>query len=261
MAYSFTHQVSLSLAFMNTCFCIYWKILLNLKLTCLCQKTWKNSSNKSTNPLFMDPSYPTWGWSWLERWMAREGRNLLEKDVNNDQSSTKSVGRSSIVGEISKAYARYQLNLDKESPTADQKPNQAASFQSPSTPLKQNSRKLKPPSPKVLDDDAKSMISVRSERPRRHSIGSASVRDDESLASSQGLPSYMVPTESARAKSRLSPGGTEMNGTPDKASAASAKKRLSYPSTPSRGRRHSLPPKLDTSTNTDISVANGGTTS
>lgn len=194
-----------------------------------------------------------------------EGRGMTEKEQSNDQSSVKSA-RSNFGGEISKSYARYQLNLDKQSPKASQKPSQTSSLQSPSTPKQASipARKLKSASPRSSvvgpDDDTRSMISVQSERNRRHSIAGSSVRDDESLASSPSLPSYMVPTESARAKTRLqSPLGLEANGTPEKEPIASAKKRLSYPPSPARPRRHSGPPKVDSSiTKTEVAVVNGG---
>ncbi|GMI80990.1 IQ-domain 2 [Hibiscus trionum] len=224
------------------------------------QQTLKNGS-KSMNPLFMDMNNPSWGWSWLERWMAArpwEGRSTAGKEPNNDQSSVKSAH---FEGEISKAYARYQLNFDKQSPKASQKPNRTSSLLSPSTKsVSTSSRKLKSASPSssvvVPDDDTRSMVSVQSERNRRHSIAGSSVRDDESLASSPSLPSYMVPTKSARAKTRLqSPLGQEANGTPDKGPIGSTKKRLSYSPSPAKPRRHSGPPKVDISiTNTEVVV-------
>ncbi|MBA0791407.1 hypothetical protein Gohar_015986, partial [Gossypium harknessii] len=232
------------------------------------QQTWKNAS-RSMNPLFMDPNNPSWGWSWLERWMAArpwEGRGMAEKEQNNDQSSVKS-GRSSFGGDISKAYARYQLNLDKQSLKASQKPRRTSSLQSPSTPkpVSTPTRKLKSPSPRssvvAHDDDMRSTVSVLSERNRRHTIGGSSVLDDESLASSPSLPSYMVPTQSARLKTRLqSPLGLETNGTtPEKGPIPSTKKRLSYPPSPARPRRHSGPPKVDSGsdTNTEVAAVNG----
>jgi hypothetical protein len=104
------------------------------------------------------------------------------------------------------------------------------------------------------DDDAKSTFSVQSERPRRHSIGTSSVRDDASLSGSSpsSVPSYMVPTKSARAKTRLqSPMAVESpTETLEKGwSVGSAKKRLSFPAgtappSPSPVRRHSGPPKV-----------------
>ncbi|KAK1563900.1 hypothetical protein Q3G72_034889 [Acer saccharum] len=233
------------------------------------QQTWKNSS-RSANPMFMDPRNPSWGWSWLERWMAArpwESRGVNEKEPKDDQSSVKSASCSIVGGEISRSYARYQLNNDKLSPTTNQKTSKTPSQQSPSTPSKPTTptvpRKLKSASPRGsvlgLEDDARSMISMQSEKNRRHSIAGSSVRDDESLPSSPAAPRYMVPTESARAKSRLqSPLGVEKNCTPEKGSSTTAKKRLSYPPSPARPRRHSGPPKLDCSINSEISITNGG---
>ncbi|TYI44679.1 hypothetical protein ES332_A01G254500v1 [Gossypium tomentosum] len=230
------------------------------------QQTWKNGS-KSMNPLFMDMNNLTWGWSWLERWMAArpwEGRGVTGKEPNNDQSSVKSAH---FEGEISKAYARYQLNLDnKQSPKSSQKPNRTSSHLSPSPkPPSTPSPKLKSASPSgsiiAQDDGTRSIVSAQSERNRRHSIAGSLVRDDESLASSPSLPSYMVPTKSARAKTRLqSPLGLEANGTPDKGPIMSTKKRLLYPPSPAKPRRHSGPPRVDTSiiTNTKIGAVNGG---
>ena len=209
----------------------------------------------------MDPRNPSWGWSWLERWMAArpwENRGTMDKDSNNDTSSLKSRGISG--GEINKSYARYLLNSEKlSSPTASQKPSNSG-FQSPSTPTKPvsstPSKKVKSASPKVSrvpDDDSRSMVSVQSDRFRRHSIAGTTVRDDESLASSPALPSYMVPTESARAKSRLqSPFAAEKNGVLEKGSSETAKKRLSFPPSPAKARRHSGPPKIDTGSVTSV---------
>ncbi|KAG2262415.1 hypothetical protein Bca4012_012922 [Brassica carinata] len=204
------------------------------------QQNWKNNS-KSGNPMFMDPSNPTWGWSWLERWMA--GRPLEEP--NNDNAA-KPVNRNNST----------QPNTPSSARGGGGTPRNRNSFFSPPTPsrLNQSSRKSKD------EDDAKSTISVLSERNRRHSIGGgSSVRDDESLAGSQGLPSYMVPTKSARARlkpqSPLSGGTTQENdGLADK---ASAKKRLSYQNSPAlpKPRRFSAPPKVES---VDVAVTNGG---
>lgn len=230
------------------------------------QQSWKNPS-KLTNHMFLDPSNPTWGWSWLERWMAArpwEGRSTTEKEPSNDLKTSISGG------EVTTSYARYQLNLDKHSPTASQKSSQTNGFQSPSTPKPASkpassviSRKLKPVTPKssarVADDDSESMVSMQSSINRRHSTGGPLVRDDESLGSSASVPSYMVATKSARAKSRLqSPLGIENNGTPDKGTAGPVKKRLSFPPSPAKPRRHSGPPKLNSSIVSESSVTNGG---
>ncbi|XP_042506146.1 protein IQ-DOMAIN 3-like [Macadamia integrifolia] len=237
------------------------------------QQMWKNSSRSGT-ATFMDPNNPHWGWSWLERWMAArpwESRSMTDKEFN-DHGSVKSVSRSVAGGEIIKAYARRELNAERPSPTA-QKASRPPSRLSPSTPPSKAASsssvagKLKPASPRgnmwIHDDDSRSMLSVQSERPRRHSVAGSSVRDDESLASSPAVPSYMAPTESARAKARLhSPLGIEKIGTPEKGLAGSAKKRLSFSASPAGPRRHSGPPKIDSSSIKDLGIqqvaSNGG---
>ncbi|KAK7267637.1 hypothetical protein RIF29_20315 [Crotalaria pallida] len=229
------------------------------------QQNGKNSS-RFVNTMFMDPTNPSWGWSWLERWTAArpwESHSVMEKE-KNDHSSVKSSSRGITSAEISKSFARFQLNSEKDSPTASQNPG-SPSFQSHSNPPKPASeavaKKVKKASPKdnwVMDDDIKSVVSVQSERSRRHSIAGSVVRDDESLASSPALPSYMVPTKSAKAKSRMqSTVGATENGTPEKGLTATAKKKLSFPASPARPRRHSGPPKVESSLTTEITVGNG----
>ncbi|XP_027366371.1 protein IQ-DOMAIN 1-like [Abrus precatorius] len=231
------------------------------------QQNWKNSS-RSINPMFMDPTNPAWGWSWLERWMAArpwENHGLMEKE-KNEHSSVRSSSRGITSAEISKSFARFQLNSEKHSPTASQNPgspnSQSQSLSNPPKPASTTvTRKLKKVSQKdslVMDDDTKSMASVQSDRLKRHSIGGSIVRDDESLASSPSVPSYMVPTKSAKAKSKMqSPLATENVTTPEKGSFGTAKKRLSFPASPARPRRHSGPPKVESSFNAEITVGNG----
>ena len=97
----------------------------------------------------------------------------------------------------------------------------------------------------VAEDDTRSSASVQSERARRLSTPSPSVRDDESLASSPAVPGYMAATESTRAKSRLH--------SPEMSSSASVKKRLSFQAagaeshspSPVAPRRHSGPPRVE----------------
>ncbi|VAH01502.1 unnamed protein product [Triticum turgidum subsp. durum] len=223
---------------------------------------WKSSS-RSSNPMFVDPNNPHWGWSWLERWMAAKpseaGRTGTGKESNIDQGSVKSTSLNLGEGEITKAFNRRGSKPDKSSPTTP-KLTRPASRLSPSTPTAKVTPivvKKKPATPKngisQVDDDARSVLSVQSERPRRHSIATSTVRDDESLASSPSVPSYMAATKSARAKSRLqgSPLIDSAETTPEKGgsiSVGSAKKRLSFPAggvPPSPMRRHSGPPKVE----------------
>ncbi|OMO71628.1 IQ motif, EF-hand binding site [Corchorus capsularis] len=240
------------------------------------QQSWKNSS-KSENQTFMDPNNPHWGWSWLERWMAArpwESRSIIE---NNDRGSVKSLGTRSMstIGEISRAYSRRDLSNDNKPSPTPTKSSRPASRQSPSTPqskapsISSVSSRIKPPSPRGSqwggDEDSRSMLSAQSDRYRRYSIAGSSVRDDESLASSpSSVPSYMAPTQSTKARSRLpSPLGLDKNGTPERL-AGSAKKRLSFPASPAGSRRHSGPPKVDFTPVKDINMlkeeklSNGG---
>ncbi|KAG1339135.1 protein IQ-DOMAIN 1 [Cocos nucifera] len=230
---------------------------------------WKNSS-RSVTPMFMDPNNPHWGWSWLERWMAArpwESQSMTDRELNSDHASVKSTSQSVGGGEIIKAYARRDSNLDRRSPTT-QKLNRAASRQSPSTPNSKRSLvvgKIKSASPKtgwgLSEDDSRSVISIQSERPRRHSLGGSSVRDDESLASFPAVPSYMAPTESARAKTRSQSLLNDKIEASDTVSVGSVKKRLSFQvedknsvTSPAVARRHSGPPKVDIAFIEDVEV-------
>ncbi|XAR72091.1 hypothetical protein NMG60_11018607 [Bertholletia excelsa] len=219
------------------------------------QQAWKNSP-KSSNPTFMEPSNPQWGWSWLERWMAarpwenREG--LLHREHYGDHASSKSTASHTIsAGELTESRSRRHLNSDHKSSPIKKNPSRY----SPSTPT----TKTRPASPKGSggDDDSRSFRSFYSERVQRHSIAGSSVRDDDSLASSPSVPTYMAPTESVKARSRLSsPLGKD--GPVEKGSGNSVKKRLSYPSSPSGSRRHSGPAKGDTGSTKDMDVKTRG---
>ncbi|XP_064984774.1 protein IQ-DOMAIN 2-like isoform X2 [Musa acuminata AAA Group] len=230
---------------------------------------WKSSS-KPVNPLFMDPNNLQWGWSWLERWMAArpwETRSTTDREPNDDRASIKSAMQSDGGGVILKAYACRNANPDKPSPS-NQKPSRPASRQSPSTPPVKApllTGKMKSASPKrgwaPLEDDLRSMVSLQSERSRRHSLAAASVRDDESLAGSPAVPSYMAPTESARSKSRFQSLSDDTIESADRSSVVSAKKRLSFPTgeryspaSPAAVRRSSGPPKVDMALVKDVEV-------
>ncbi|XP_010543376.1 PREDICTED: protein IQ-DOMAIN 1 [Tarenaya hassleriana] len=227
------------------------------------QQTWKNNTRYANPMSFMDPSNPTWGWSWLERWMAGRSWESSEKENNNDDSSVKSsINRNNPGREVMKSSS-----TQPNTPSSARATRNNNNFLSPPTPSRQipSSRKPKNTTPPGPDDDTKSTVSIQSEKNRRHSIaGSSVVRDDESLASSSShaLPSYMVPTESARAKlkmqSSLGLALEENDGITDK---ATAKKRLSYSGStvPPKPRRFSAPPKVENGgLNTEIAVSNGG---
>lgn len=189
-------------------------------------------------------------------------KNTPEKDLNSDRSSMKS---GTVAGEITKSFIRHQLNSDNPSPASTHKP--PGPRRSPATPKPLSSsaaRKLRNASPKVstisIEDDSRSVFSVQSERNnrRRHSIAGSSIRDDESLDSSPSIPSYMTPTRSAKARLKSqSPSGMENGSVQDKETTVFAKKRLSFPSSPGRARRHSGPPRVEMGSVINGSV-NGG---
>ncbi|KAK7315914.1 hypothetical protein VNO77_34496 [Canavalia gladiata] len=207
------------------------------------QQTWKNSS-KSLNPTFMDPNNLHWGWSWLERWMAArpwESQSSMDHNVQ--------------------IMSAGDQNNDKKPSPLVQKARRSSILNSPSTQASKtafSNGKGRTSSSKGsawgCDDDSRSMFSVQSERYRRHSIGGSSVRDDESLASSPAIPSYMASTSSAMAKSKIPRPSPEKGG-----AAVSAKKRLSFSPSPAGSRRHSGPPKVEMVSNKDVAtITNGG---
>ncbi|RDX74452.1 Protein IQ-DOMAIN 1, partial [Mucuna pruriens] len=218
------------------------------------QQTWKGSS-KSLNPTFMDPNNPQWGWSWLERWMTTrpwDGHSTVD---HNDHASVKSAARRAMsVGEISKLYSLQDQNHNTRPSPFGQKARRPSSHISPSK-APSASGKARPSSSKGSsvwggDDESRSMLSVQSERYRRHSIAGSSVRDDESLASSPAIPSYMAPTSSAKARFKIHRPSPEKGG-----AAVSAKKRLFFSPSPAPSRRYSDPPKVEMLSNKDYAPA------
>lgn len=220
----------------------------------------KNPS-KSASPMIMDPGNPHWGWGWLERRMAAcpwESRMLKEKEFKDDQSSMRSSS-DILVGEISKAYARHQMNSNKLSAADDQKLSNQSSHCSSSSPRPIVTRKPKHVSPKMnprkLDIDSK--LSIQAEQHRKTTVVGSLARDDVSQESSLAVPSYMVPTESAKAKLLASsPAGLVFNGTPDKKILVPVKKQLGFSSSP-RTRRHSGPPAVGRISKAEHNVKNG----
>ncbi|XP_021770661.1 protein IQ-DOMAIN 1-like isoform X1 [Chenopodium quinoa] len=216
------------------------------------QQAWKASS-MSAHTLFMDVNNPHWGWSWLERWLAAkpwETATTPEKDFSNDNSPRiMASSKNTLSGnhELTKAY----YGREKPSPTSIRKQSRSSTGGRLSTskaPSKSTAatRNLRSQSPKMSprksiwgpEDDARSTLSMQSEQSRRNSVTGSSVRDDESLASSQTVPSYMAATESEKARTRF--GGEckrEKSVTPDRVSVSSARKRASQPASPARSRR------------------------
>lgn len=231
------------------------------------QQTRRNPS-KSTNQTFLDPKNPHWGWSWLERWMAArpwELKAVTERESSDNSTYLNSTPSKTVSTEIRRVQSHRDENRATPSPSP-RKLSRPPSRHSPSTPKSNTPTSSMIPSNKLrsastrgsergMDEDSRSMYSAQSEYQRRHSIASSSIRDDESFASSPALPSYMAPTVSAKAKSRLpSPLGIGKNGTPDRGSFSSTKKRLSFSGSPVGPRRHSEPPKIEMPFSEDVTA-------
>lgn len=193
-----------------------------------------------------------------------ESRSTTDKDLNSDHASVKSASITVNGEEVTRSYARRDSILDKASPATQKTLRSTSSRNSPSTPQSKPpiaAAKIKSASPRIglglapPDDETRSMVSTISERiTRRHSIAGSSVGDEESLVGSPAVPSYMAPTQSTRARSRFQSPLSDTVENLDKVSVGSAKKRLSFPMSPSLGRRQSGPPKVDLATAKDVAV-------
>ncbi|KAJ8432247.1 hypothetical protein Cgig2_013900 [Carnegiea gigantea] len=208
------------------------------------QQTWKSAARSATT-MFMDQNNPHWGWSWMERWLASrpwETVNMTKKDSsNNDYPRLKASKFTLVKKEMTKSYAQYH-NSEKPPPSIQKQTHSTIGrLSSSSAPSKSVSspvaaRKLRSQTPRASpkasmwgpDEDVKSMVSKRPGHSRRNSCSSAK-DDNESLGSSQTVPGYMAPTESAKARSR--------SVTPDRSSVTSVKKGSSYTPSPTRSRR------------------------
>jgi len=204
------------------------------------QQTWKAAARSATT-LFMDQNNPHWGWSSMERWLATrpwETVTMNEKDSSKNDSPRLKASKFT----LSKSYAHYH-NSEKPPPTSIQKQTRStigrlstssAPSKSVSSPLAARRLRCQTPraSPKASmggpDEDVKSMASKHPGHSRRNNCSSAK-DDNESQGSSQTVPSYMAPTESAKARSR--------SVTPDRSSITSVKKGSSYTPSPTRSRR------------------------
>ncbi|GMI72551.1 IQ-domain 3 [Hibiscus trionum] len=203
------------------------------------QRPWKNPL-KPVNQTFVDPSNTQWSWSWLERWMAARPWDIRSPSNNNDHGSTKSTGPR-----IPKAKSPREFNNDndKRSPTPI-KPIRPPIRRSSSTPPSKI-QSTSPVSSKITLQSPSPTRTSLSDSYKRHSFGasSSSSTDYEIFASSPPLSiNKTSPQTPTRGRPRLS-----NNGTPEKGSTKPPSRRLSLQASPISSRRHSGPPKVDTS--------------
>ncbi|KAL8150905.1 hypothetical protein V2J09_020713 [Rumex salicifolius] len=220
------------------------------------QRTWRNSeTTKPAQTMFMESINPHWGWSWLERWLAEKPWEIAAP-INPDLAPLRSSLNATPSGsQIAKALLyhvteKQQTQSATSSPrsslrsprsaTAPRMRNSTGRLSTSSTPRAQVKARIPARargSPKRGSGGNEDAVSIQSEQNRRRS--NAGDLDNESLASSPAdggggavVPSYMAPTESARARSRLgSPNSA------DRMSACSGRRRVSYPSSPARSRQ------------------------
>ncbi|KAK4758010.1 hypothetical protein SAY87_019311 [Trapa incisa] len=137
------------------------------------QQTLKNS--RSSNSSLTDPNNPTWGWSWLERWMAArpwETRSL--NDFNNQATIKSATSRTMSTGEATRpSYSNVPSSAGQNSARR----SLASSYSSLTLAEVQKQLQQRPCSPSESnciggDEDTRSVLSIRSEKPhyRRHSI-------------------------------------------------------------------------------------------
>ncbi|KAL0719756.1 hypothetical protein Bca4012_069080 [Brassica carinata] len=198
------------------------------------------SNVRSGNTMFMDPSNPTWGWSWLERWMADKPWESSEKEQNKNV-------KSSVKTSTAKPSNRKKLNSLTQ-------PNVPSSSSSSSSTTR-NPRKSKPTPPSIKSKTTDE-ITKSSEKNRKHSIARSAVSDDEGLASSTARRRNMVPTKpttrgklKGQSSSGVAAATTTTAKTEEKINGilpekAPAKKRSSVAP---KAKRSSAPPKVENS--------------
>ncbi|KAK4769078.1 hypothetical protein SAY86_027228 [Trapa natans] len=209
------------------------------------QPTLKKS--RSSDSSLTDPNNPTWGWSWLERWMgARPWETRSINDYNN-RAAIKSVNsRAMSTGEATRRS--YSNRRSSAGPNNTRRPLVSSYWTfTHAEGLKQQPRSPSSPSSasncSAGDDDTKSVFSIRSEKPhfRRHSIAGSL------MPTSTNSPKAAAKFQFYRNGPAFEKGSVMAGHT--------AKKSLSFQGSPSGPRRLHGPPKVE---NWSISKGLGG---
>lgn len=150
-----------------------------------------NMSNQYSNKASTTP--PQLGWNWLERWMAaRPWENRRPSPAKEAATPT-----------VSSLLQRQPSPLRRGSAPATPGPPSFRQSRTPRTASPARRAAAVTPILSSFSAPATRLTSVPlSASSRAHSLANSSLRDDLSVASFSGTPSYMASTESARAKLR-----------------------------------------------------------
>ncbi|KMZ75617.1 IQ domain-containing protein [Zostera marina] len=212
----------------------------------------RKNTLKSGYPLFTDLNNPHWEWSCMEHLTTLKAlidHTTISKEQSIEQTLAKNLNVGG--GEITNSYARRVITSDiNQKSTRSRHPNLATPI-IPLVVMPKNSKhtiqkgghSLLPES----DDDSRSVLSVKPEPNRRHTITGSVVKEDENiLTSAQATPNFMTPTKSAKAKSRSvnqSPASENINDIQEKVGSLSKIKPTKKRFSPAR--RHSGPSKVN----------------
>lgn len=179
-----------------------------------------------------------------------EPTTISDKEQSTDQTLVKNLNAG---GEITNSYARRDITSDINQKSTRSRQPYSATPPKPSVVMPKNSKHATQKGGHGLlpenDDDSRSVLSVKPEPNRRHTIAGCAERDDENvLTSAPTTPNFMNPTKSARAKSRSvnqSPASENINDIPEKGGSPSSIKSTKKRFSPAR--RHSGPSKMNIS--------------
>ncbi|XP_068652511.1 protein IQ-DOMAIN 6-like [Aristolochia californica] len=169
------------------------------------QQQWRSNSNPRPNvPLASfkrhEPDKNSWGWSWLERWMAaKPWENRLMEQAQSDPSETPPSKKfDELYGSRKKASDLSSVNIRKNNVTT------RVSAKPPSMNQCSNRSSSIPSSEFHYEESSPSYSSIATSTPMSGPTPVASETTERTEGSYNCKPSYMNLTESVKAKRRVS---------------------------------------------------------
>ncbi|XP_068647630.1 protein IQ-DOMAIN 6 [Aristolochia californica] len=171
----------------------------------LSQQQWRSNSNPRPNvPLASfkrhEPDKNSWGWSWLERWMAaKPWENRLMEQAHSDPSETPPVSKNfdEFYGSRTKASELSSVKIRKNNVTT------RISAKPPLMNLCSYRSSSNPSSEFHCEESSPSSSSIGTSTPMSGPTLVASERTERTEGSNYCKPSYMNLTESVKAKQRV----------------------------------------------------------